>query len=469
MSQNQQRQIDSSIDYYDLFVIGAGSGGLSAAKRAASYGAKVAIAERDLVGGTCVIRGCVPKKLMVYASEFSGIYQDALGYGWKNVQSSFDWQQLIANVNQEVQRLSLLHISLLEKAGVELIQGHVKFLDNHTLEVSGHQITADKILIAVGGEAVKPNLPGFEYAITSREIFHLKQQPQHIAIIGGGYVGLEFASIFNGLGSQVTQIIRGEQLLTGFDEDIRIGVREGMTKHGIKILCNTEVKQIEKVPEGLSLTLSNDTQDSLIVDTVLCATGRAPNLSELGLENIDVCITTGKIDGLGYSTLNAIAVDEYNCTMQDNIFAVGDCTDRLNLTPVAIATGRAFADTQFGNQPYAVSYEGVPSAVFSNPEAATVGLTEAQAHEKYGESVKCYRSKFRPLFHSLTGRDEKTLLKLIVDGNSQKVLGAHMVGEYAAEVIQGIAIAINMGATKKDFDTTLGIHPTVAEEFVTLR
>ncbi len=469
MSHNQQSQIGSSIDYYDLFVIGAGSGGLSAAKRAASYGARVAIAEHDLVGGTCVIRGCVPKKLMVYASGFSHAYQDALGYGWSKVQSSFDWQRLIADVNQEVHRLSQLHISFLEKAGVELIQGHVTFLDTHTLEVEGQQITADKILIAVGGEAVKPDLPGFEYAITSREIFHLKQQPQRIAIIGGGYVGLEFASIFNDLGSQVTQIIRGEQILTGFDEDIRIGVQEGITKHGIRMLCNTEVKQIEQVPEGLSLTLSGSTQDTLIVDTVLCATGRAPNLSQLGLENIEVSITTGKVDGLGYSTLNAIAVDEYSCTTQANIFAVGDCTDRINLTPVAIAEGRAFADTEFGNKPRAASHEGVPSAVFSNPEAATVGLTEDQAREKYGESVQCYRSKFRPLFHSLTGRDEKTLVKLVVEGNSERVLGAHMVGEHAAEVIQGMAIAINMGATKKDFDTTLGIHPTVAEEFVTLR
>ncbi len=468
MNQNQHNQRRSSFDY-DLFVIGAGSGGLSAAKRAADYGARVAIAEHDLVGGTCVIRGCVPKKLMVYASGFFDAYQDALGYGWSNVQSSFDWQRLLADINKEVHRLSQVHISLLEKAGVELIQGHAAFLDTHTLEVSGYQITADKILIAVGGEAVKPNLPGFEYAITSREIFHLKQQPQHIAIIGGGYIGVEFASILNGLGSQVTQIIRGEWIFTGFDEDIRIGVQEGMTKHGIRILCHTEVKQIEQVSEGLSLTLSGGTQDSLIVDTVLCATGRAPNLSQLGLENIEVSITTGKVDGSGYSTLNAIAVDEYSRTIQANIFAVGDCTDRLNLTPVAIAEGRAFADTEFGNKPRAASHEGVPSAVFSNPEAATVGLTETQAREKYGESIQCYRSKFRPLFYSLTGQDEKTLLKLIVDGNSQRVLGAHMVGENAAEVIQGIAIAINMGATKKDFDATLGIHPTVAEEFVTLR
>lgn len=465
---NQQSQRYSSFDY-DLFVIGAGSGGLSAAKRAADYGARVAITEHDLVGGTCVIRGCVPKKLMVYASGFSHAYQDALGYGWSKVQSSFDWQRLIADVNQEVHRLSQLHITLLEKAGVELIQGHATFLDTHTLEVSGRRITANKILIAVGGEAVKLELPGFEYAITSREIFHLKQQPQHIAIIGGGYVGLEFASILNGLGSQVTQIIRGERILTGFDEDIRIGIQEGMIKHGIEMLCNTEVKQIEQVPKGLSLTLSGGTQDTLTADTVLCATGRAPNLSQLGLEKVGVKIANSKVVGPGYSVLSAISVDKYSRTTQANIFAVGDCTDRLNLTPVAIAEGRAFADTEFGNKPRAASHEGVPSAVFSNPEAATIGLTETQAREKYGKSVQCYRTKFRPLFHSLTGRDEKTLVKLVVDGNSQQVLGAHMVGEHAAEVIQGIAIAINIGATKKDFDATLGIHPTVAEEFVTLR
>ncbi len=443
---------------YDLFVIGAGSGGLAASKRAASYGAKVAIAEGDLVGGTCVIRGCVPKKLMVYASSFAHLYKDAVGYGWSEVESSFDWTKLVETVDQEVHRLSQLHISYLEKAGVELISGFAKFVDAHTVEVGERQITAEKILIAVGGEAVKPEIPGIENAITSREIFLLKEYPKRMAVMGGGYIGTEFACIMNGLGTKVSQIIRRDYILRGFDQDIRADIQEGMMKHGIDIISETVVEKIEKTAEGLQLTLKGKEETTLTVDTILCAMGRKPNLTGLGLENAGVEVTKG-----------AIAVSPNSRTSQQNIFAVGDCTNRINLTPVAIAEGRAFADTEFGNNPRAISHKNVPSAVFSQPEAATVGLTEEEARAQFGDSVKCYKAKFRPMFYSLTGADEKTTVKLVVESHTDRVLGVHLVGKDSAEMIQGIAIAVNMGATKKDFDATIGIHPSSAEEIVTLR
>lgn len=462
---------------YDLFVIGAGSGGLAASKRAASYGAKVAIAEADLVGGTCVIRGCVPKKLMVYASKFSHLYEDAKGYGWSEVKSHFDWQHLVEVVDKEVRRLSQLHIGFLEKAGVELIQSRATLLDPHTVEVDGRKVTADKILIAVGGEAVKPDIPGVkEHVITSREIFLLKEQPKHIVILGAGYIAVEFACILNGLGTQVTQLIRGDKILKGFDDDIRNSIQEGMTQHGINIISVSTGKSIEQVPEGLKFTFAEkhkDTESTLIVDEALVAIGRVPLLAGLGLENTGVEVIAGKDqEGPhigGYTVESAIKVDEYSRTTQPNIFAVGDCTNRINLTPVAIGEGRAFADTEFGNNPRKFSHENVPSAVFSQPEAASVGMSEAEALEKLGEDVQVYRARFRPLFHSLTGADEKVMVKLVIDKKTDKVLGAHMVGENAAEIMQGIAIAVNMGATKKDFDATVGIHPSTAEEFVTLR
>ena len=456
---------------YDLFVIGAGSGGLPASKRAASYGAKVAIAEQDLVGGTCAIRGCIPKKLMVYGSHFPALFEAAAGYGWKVGESELDWEYLITSIDKEVRRLSRMHIGFLEKAGVELIQSRAKLLDPHTLELGdGRKITADKILIAVGGRPFKPNLPGMEYALTSNEMFHLPQQPKHIAIIGAGYIGVEFASIMKGLGCQVTQIIRKDKILQGFDDDMRIGIEDGMTNHGIRFIKNTVVKEVERVPEGLKLMLAGEHQDTVTADVFLAATGRIPNVDGLGLENAGVDVVPSSIEGPGYSTTSAIAVNEYSQTSQPNIFAVGDCTDRLNLTPVAIGEARAFADTEFGNNRRVFNHENVPSAVFSNPEAATVGMTEADARKKLGDdAVQIYRARFRPLFHSLTGQEERTIVKLVVDANTDKVLGAHMVGEYAGEVIQGVAIAVNMGATKKDFDATVGIHPSSAEEFVTLR
>jgi glutathione reductase (NADPH) len=454
---------------YDLFVIGAGSGGLSASKRAASFGAKVAIAEYDLVGGTCVIRGCVPKKLMVYGSHFPALFSDALGYGWKVGNAELDWEHFITSIDNEVRRLSQIHIGLLEKAGVKLISGRARLLDPHTVEVEGRKFTADKILIAVGGRPVKPELSGMEYGITSNEIFHLKEQPKHIVILGAGYIGTEFACIMRGLGSEVTQITRGENILNGFDEDIPKEIEEGMTNHGIRLIKNNIVEAVERVPSGFKLTLSAKDQEPLIADVFLIATGRAPNLDGLGLENAGVNIVSDSVERPGYYTTGAIAVNEYSQTSQANIFAVGDVTDRINLTPVAIGEGRAFADSEFGNNRRAFNYANVPTAIFSTPEASTVGWTEAQAREKFGDAVKIYRARFRSMYHSLTGKQEKTMMKLVVDSNTDKVLGAHMVGEHAAEIIQGVAIAVNMGATKKDFDATVAIHPSVAEEFVTMR
>ncbi|MDJ0519768.1 MAG: glutathione-disulfide reductase [Trichodesmium sp. MO_231.B1] len=443
---------------YDLFVIGAGSGGLASSKRAASYGAKVAIAENDLVGGTCVIRGCVPKKLMVYGSRFSHLYKDAVGYGWSEVEPSFDWHKLRDAVNTEVLRLNKLHISFLEKAGVGLIEGYAKFIDPHTVEVGDRKITADKILIAVGGKPEKINIPGIEHTVTSREMFHLTEKPKRMAVWGGGYIGVEFAGILNGLGTEVTQIIRRDLILRGFDDDIRSNIQEGMTKHGVNFRTNTNVEKIEKVPEGLKVHLSGKNTEPLIVDTFLCATGRKPNLAGLNLENAGVETLRG-----------AIAVSNNCRTTQPNIYAVGDCIDKANLTPVAIAQGRAFADTEFGNIPRAISLENIPTAIFSEPEGGTVGLTETEAREKFGESIKCYRAKFRPMFHSFTGAEDKVMVKLVVEGNTDQVLGVHMVGKDAGEIIQGMAIAVNMGATKADFDRTIGIHPSTSEEFVTLR
>ncbi len=444
---------------FDLFVIGGGSGGIATARRAAEYGAKVGVAEFDRLGGTCVNRGCIPKKLMVYASHFPDLFEDAQGYGWSAVNSTLDWQRMLKVVNQEVERLNGVYQRMLDKSEVELFRDYAKFIDPHTLEIGDRAITAEKILIAVGGIPVKPDIPGIEHAIVSDDIFHLQEQPKRIVILGAGYIGVEFACIMHGLGSEVTLLIRNELILRGFDDDLRTGIQEGMQQHGIRIIKITEPPVIEKTPEGLQVKVKGETEETIIADAVsLAATGRKPNLDNLGLENAGVEVKRG-----------AIAVDQYSQTSQEHIYAVGDCTDRMNLTPVAINEGRAFADTHFGGKSRKMSYENVPTAIFTTPEAATVGLTEAQAREQYGEAVKTYRARFRPMYHTLSGREEKTMVKLVVDQNTDKVLGAHMVGEHAAEIIQGIAIALKMGATKKDFDATVGIHPSTAEEFVTMR
>ena len=442
---------------YDLFVIGAGPGGLAASEQAAGYGVRVAIAEQDSVGGTCVIRGCIPEKLMSFAAEFSDDSQVAAGYGWNQPQYTFDWQQFIAAKEQEIHRLSQVHNQKLEKAGVELIKGKATFIDAHTLDVAGRQITADKILVAVGAKDVKPEIPGSEYIITSSQLFSLQKQPKHIAVIGGNYIPVKLAGIMNNLGSQVTQVFLEDHILSAFDEDLALAVQEGMTEEGIQILNNSTVKEIKPVGNELDLIVSGKSEDILTVDTVLFALCRTPNNSGLALEKAGIQVNDG-----------AIVVDDYNRTTQGNIFAVGDCINRINFTPVAIAQGRAFADTQFGNNSRTVCYEYVPSTVSSHPEAATVGLSEAEAREQLGDSVRCYCSKFRPLLHSLTNRDEKTLIKFVVDSRSDRVLGAHMVGEGAIEIIQCLALALRVGATKKHFDEAIGIHPSVAEEFLTL-
>ncbi|MDB9374872.1 glutathione-disulfide reductase [Nodularia sphaerocarpa] len=447
---------------FDLFVIGAGSGGIATARRAAEYGAKVGVAEFDRLGGTCVNRGCVPKKLMVYASHFPELLEDSQGYGWSAVKSSLDWEKMITAVNNEVIRLNGIYKGMLDKSQVEILEGYGTFIDAHTIKVGDRQVTADKILIAVGGYPVKPEIPGIEYAITSDDIFHLKEQPQRLVILGGGYIGSEFACILNGLGSDVTQIIRNDKILRGFDEDLQTEIQQAMGNHGIKILNHSEITAIEKSDTGLKVTVrrNDDSEETVIVDAVsLAATGRKPNTQKLGLENTKV-----QLDKNG-----AVIVDKYSQTSEENIYALGDCTDNINLTPVAINEGRALADTVFGNKSRCMSYENIPTAIFTTPEAATVGMTEAEAREKYGDAVKVYRSRFRPMYYTLAGKDEKTMMKLVVDQNTDKVVGAHMVGTSAAEIIQGVAIAVKMGATKANFDATVGIHPSSAEEFVTMR
>ncbi|MGD1936376.1 MAG: glutathione-disulfide reductase [Cyanophyceae cyanobacterium] len=454
---------------YDLFVIGAGSGGLAASKRAASYGAKVAIAEGDSVGGTCVIRGCVPKKLMVYASQFSHWYSDAVGYGWDAVDPQFHWDKLLTAVGNEVDRLNQVHIDSLDEAGVELIRGFARFVDSHKVKVGNRTVSAKTILIAAGGEAIKPDRPGMEHAITSRNMFlltALPQQPQRFLVIGGGYIGVEFAGIMNGLGSEVTQMVRSDGILQGFDQDLRDSVTVGMRNRGVKLFTKVDDKtfEIEKTDSGLKVSIAlkkGEDPQTFTFDAILAATGRNPK-PVLDLLELDKAGVEIKDDG-------AIAVTEDSCTSQPHIYAVGDCTDRAALTPVAIAEGRAFADTVFGHKPSAVSHHKIPTAVFSQPEAATVGMTEAEAQEHYGDGVKVYRARFRPMFYSLPKVDEKVMVKLIVEGADERILGMHMVGKDAAEIIQSFAPVLLMNGTKADLDRTMALHPSTAEEFVTLR
>lgn len=441
---------------YDLFVIGAGSGGIAAAKRAATYGARVAIAEQEQVGGTCVIHGCIPEKLMTFAASFSEIFQNADEYGWGKVGQDFDWGQFMAARNRNINHLTQVHIQHLQAAGVELLRGRAQFLSAHTLEIEGHEYTAEKILLAVGGKAIQPDISGVEYAISTRELLQLKQQPEHLAIIGSNHIAVKLAGILDGLISKVTLIVSENQILPGADEDIRTTVQEDMTQLGIRICCNSRVEKIERAENCLNLTLSGNSQP-VTVETVVFITDRVPHLDELGIENAGIKVNEG-----------GIVVDEYSRTTQANIFAVGDCTPRPHWTPVAIAAGRAFADTEFGKHLHTISYEGIPYVVAAIPEAATVGLTEAQARDRFGESVRCYSKKFQPLFNLMAELEQKTLLKLVVDDNSERVLGAHMVGDYAAEIIQMIGLAMKAGVTKKHFDSTIGIHPSVGEEFFTL-
>jgi len=441
---------------YDLFTIGAGSGGVRASRMSASFGAKVAVAEERELGGTCVNVGCIPKKLLVYAAHYGDDFDDLPGYGWTVGQRRFDWAKLIENKNKEILRLNGIYRKILADAGVTLIEGHAEVIDAHTVAVDGKRITAKYILVAVGGWPAVPKFPGSEYAITSNEAFYLPSLPARVIVVGGGYIGVEFAGIFHGLGAQTTQIYRGELFLRGFDDDIRITLADEMRKRGIDLRFNSRIANIEKSGALLKATLTDG--NILEADQILFATGRDAKTPDLGLEKAGVKL---KDDG-------AVAVDEYSKSTVDSIYAIGDCTDRMMLTPVAIAEGMALANTLFNNQPTMPCYLNVPTAVFSTPSCGTVGLTEAEAIER-GHQVDIYRSTFKPLKHTLTGRDERTMMKLVVDQTTDRVLGCHMVGADAGEITQGLAIALNCGATKAQFDMTIGIHPSAAEEFVTMR
>ncbi|MEX2311820.1 MAG: glutathione-disulfide reductase [Rhodospirillales bacterium] len=441
---------------YDLITIGGGSGGVRASRFSAQrHGKKVAIIENLRIGGTCVMRGCVPKKLLVYGAHFADDFEDAAGYGWSVDGSKHDWPKLMAAKQKELNRLEDVYHRLLREAGVDEITGTGKLVDAHTVDVNGKTYTAEHILIATGGWPSLPDVPGIEHAITSNEALDLDDLPKRIVIVGGGYVGVEFAGIFNALGADVTVIIRGANILRGFDQAMRDALRDEMQKKGITVLSGCQVKSIEKTAGGYSLRL--DQVDMLETDLVMYATGRAPNSKGIGLEEAGV-----KLDKSG-----AVIVDEYSKTSVDSVYAIGDVTDRVQLTPIALAEGMAFARTVYDGKPTSVSYENVPSAVFSQPPIGTVGLTEEDARKNH--KVAIYQSRFRPMKHTLSGRDEHAVMKLIVDKETDKILGAHMIGADAPEIIQGIGIAVKAGATKADFDATIGIHPTAAEEFVTMR
>ena len=441
---------------FDLFTIGAGSGGVRASRIAAGYGAKVGVAEERYLGGTCVNVGCIPKKLLVYASEFSEAFEDAVGFGWNRSQPGFDWRTLIANKDREIERLNGVYERLLTSAGAQIIRSRAQLLDAHTVAVDGKRLTARYILVATGSWPTLPPIPGVELAISSNEAFHLSELPARILIVGGGYIGVEFAGIFHGLGAQVTQVYRGPLFLRGFDDDLRAALAGEMRKRGIDLRFDTQVTGIERAAGGIVTAFSTGAR--LEVDHVMFATGRHPNSAGLGLEKAGV-----KLD-----RNSAVVVNEYSQTSAENIYAVGDVTNRRNLTPVAIAEGHAVADLLFGGLSRIIDHDSVPSAVFSQPPIATVGLTETEARARYG-TVEIYKSGFRPLKHTLSGRDERALMKLVVEPNSGRVIGAHMLGPDAGEIIQGLAIALKCGATKAQFDATIGIHPTAAEEFVTMR
>jgi len=441
---------------YDLFVIGAGSGGVRASRIAAGFGARVAVAEEYRVGGTCVIRGCVPKKLLVYASHFSEDFEAAEGFGWSVGETSFDWKKLIERKDAEIDRLEGLYGQTLGGAGVEVIRGRATVEDANTVRVGDNTYTAQKILIAVGGWPSMPDVPGIEHAITSNEALHLEEQPKRIVIVGGGYIAVEFAGIFHGMGSDVVQLYRSEQILRGFDDDLRNRLADEMRKKGIDLRTGVNVTAIEKKGAGVSLTLTDGS--TLEADAVMYATGRTPNTKGLGLENA----------GVELAPNGAVKVDGYSRTNVPSIFAVGDVTDRVQLTPVAIKEGHAFALTEFKDTPVSPEHDAIPSAVFSQPPIGTVGLSEAEAREKHGE-IEIYESDFRPMKHTLGGSTERAYTKLVVEKATDRVVGAHMIGVDAAEIIQGIGIAVKAGLTKAQFDATVAVHPSSAEEFVLMR
>jgi len=443
----------------DLFVIGAGSGGVRAARIAAGYGAKVMIAEEFRVGGTCVIRGCIPKKLMVYASRFADDFADAAGFGWTVPEPTFNWQKLVSGKEAEISRLSAIYRTNLDKAGVSIVDSRAEVIGPNTirLKADGREISAKYILVSTGGTPVlEPSIPGLEHTITSNEVFDLPHLPKRMLIIGGGYIAVEFASVFARLSTKVTLTVRSENVLRGFDEDMRGHIRDGLIHAGVDLKAVTLPTRIDRRPDGLAVTLSDGSV--LDVDQVMVATGRVPHTKGLGLDTAGV-----ELDAAG-----AVKVNNFSKTNIDSIYAVGDVTNRVNLTPVAIREGHAFADTMFGNKEWCVDYANIATAVFTTPELGTVGLTEQQARDQF-DCVDIYAASFRPLKATLSGRQEKTSMKVIVDGLTDRVLGVHIVGDHAGELAQVLGIVVKMGGRKSDFDDTMAVHPTSAEELVTMR
>ena len=443
---------------FDLFVIGAGSGGVRAARFAAGYGARVAVAESRYLGGTCVNVGCVPKKLLVYGAHFAEEFEQAAGYGWTLSDEQFDWPTLIANKNREIQRLNGIYRNLLVNSGVTLLEGHARLLGPHEVEVNSRRYSAANILIATGGWPQVPDIPGKDLAITSNEVFFLEQLPKRVLVVGGGYIAVEFASIFHGMGAQTSLLYRRDLFLRGFDGAVRQHLKEELEKKGLDLQFNSDIARIERQADGSLLATLKDGRQ-LATDCVFYATGRRPMLDNLGLENTGVSLTDkGFVD-----------VDQHYRTREPSIFALGDVIGKVQLTPVALAEGMAVARHLFKPDEYcAVDYQNIPTAVFSLPNIATVGLTEEQAREE-GYQVRVFESRFRPMKLTLTEQQERTLMKLVVDAASDRVLGCHMVGPESGEILQGLAIAIKAGATKRMLDETIGIHPTAAEEFVTMR
>ena len=444
---------------FDLLTIGAGSGGVAATRRAGNYGARTAICEEDRVGGTCVLRGCIPKKFLVYASHFAQDFSDSIKYGWSAHNAKFDWRTLVTNKDSELDRLHNIYQSLLDKAGVEVLSGRASLLDEHTVVVESggetKKITSETILVATGGSPQIPDNLNFDAALTSNEALSLDKLPERIVIVGGGYIAVEFCGIFNSLGVEVTQIIRADQILRGFDEDVRGHLQKEMVRQGIKLITGVTIDKLDKTLDASRLMLSDGR--ILEAEEILFATGRIPNTRGLGLE----------VAGVDVSENGAIKVDEWSRTSRSNIYAIGDCTDRINLTPVAISEGRALADSIYNSDPKTVDYENIASAVFSQPPVGTVGMTEAEARQRY-QDITIYQSEFRPLKATISGDDGRTMMKLIVEQDSRRVVGCHMVGDDAPEIIQGLGIAVKCGATKEQFDATMAIHPTAAEEFVTM-
>ena len=443
---------------FDLYVIGAGSGGVRAARFAAGFGAKVGVAESRYLGGTCVNVGCVPKKLLVYGAHFAEDFEQSAGFGWSLGEANFDWATLIANKDREINRLNGIYRNLLVNSGVTLHEGHAKIVDPHTVEVNGERHSAKNILIATGGWPQIPQIPGHEHAISSNQAFFLKALPKRVLVVGGGYIAVEFAGIFHGLGAETSLLYRGDLFLRGFDGAVRKHLQEELSKRGMDLQFNADIERIDKQADGsLSVTLKDGR--TLHTDCVFYATGRRPMLDNLGLEN-----TAVKLDDKGF-----VEVNELYQTAEPSVLAIGDVIGRVQLTPVALAEGMAVARRLFKPEQYrAVDYRMIPTAVFSLPNIGTVGLTEEQAREA-GHEVQIFESRFRPMKLTLTDCQERTLMKLVVDARTDKVLGCHMVGPDAGEIVQGLAIALKAGATKRDFDDTIGVHPTAAEEFVTLR